>query len=90
MAYKISENQPWKINPKYGKGYMMKILIAVWFVVAKYFTQISTDGRMLKEIQFSSVQLLSRVQLFAIPWIAARQASLSITISRSSLSLTSI
>ena len=27
----------------------------------------------------SSVQLLSRVQLFAIPWMAARQASLSIT-----------
>ena len=38
----------------------------------------------------SSVQLLSRVQLFATPWIAARQASLSITISRSSLKLTSI
>ena len=32
---------------------------------------------------FSSVQLLSRVQLFAIPWIAARQASLSITNSQS-------
>ena len=40
--------------------------------------------------QFSSVQLLSRVQLFATPWIAARQASLSITNSRSSLRLTSI
>ena len=40
--------------------------------------------------QFSSIQSLSRVQLFATPWIAARQASLSITISRSSLKLTSI
>ena len=39
---------------------------------------------------FSSVQSLSRVQLFATPWIAARQASLSITNSRSSLRLTSI
>ena len=39
---------------------------------------------------FSSVQLLSRVRLFAIPWIAACQASLSITISQSSLRLTSI
>ena len=38
----------------------------------------------------SSVQSLSRVQLFATPWIAARQASLSITNSRSSLRLTSI
>ena len=39
---------------------------------------------------FSSVQSLSRVQLFATPWIAACQASLSITNSRSSLRLTSI
>ena len=38
----------------------------------------------------SSVQSLSRVQLFATPWIAARQASLSITISPSSLKFTSI
>ena len=37
-----------------------------------------------------SVQSLSRVGLFATPWIAACQASLSITISRSSLRLTSI
>ena len=35
-------------------------------------------------------QSLSRVLLFATPWIAARQASLSITNSRSSLRLTSI
>ena len=40
--------------------------------------------------QFSSVQSLSHVQLFATPWIAARQASLSITNSRSSLRFTSI
>ena len=39
---------------------------------------------------FSSVQSLSRVWLFATPWIAALQASLSITNSRSSLRLTSI
>ena len=37
-----------------------------------------------------SVQLLSRVRLFVTPWIAARQASLSITISWSSLRLKSI
>ena len=40
--------------------------------------------------QFSSVQSLSRVRLFATPRITAHQASLSITISRSSLRLTSI
>ena len=43
-----------------------------------------------KALQFSSVQSLSRVRLFATPWIAARQASLSITISRSSLRFMSI
>ena len=40
--------------------------------------------------QFSSVQSLSHVWLFATPWIAAHQASLSITNSRSSLKLKSI
>ena len=41
-------------------------------------------------VKFSSVQSLSRVQLFATPWTIARQASLSITNSRSLLKLMSI
>ena len=41
-------------------------------------------------ICISSVQSLSPVRLFATPWITARQASLSITDSKSSLRLTSI
>ena len=40
--------------------------------------------------QIRSDQSLSRVRLFATPWITARQASLSITNSRSSLRLMSI
>ena len=40
--------------------------------------------------RISLVQSLSRVRLFVTPWIAALQASLSITNSRSSLKLTSI
>ena len=40
--------------------------------------------------QFSSVQSLSRVRLLATPWITARQASLSITNSRSLPKLMSI
>ena len=40
--------------------------------------------------EFSSVQLLSHVQLFAIPWTTARQTSLSITNSQSLLKLMSI
>ena len=43
-----------------------------------------------KEIQFHSVQLFSRVRLFATPWTVARQASLSITNSQSLLKLMSI
>ena len=39
---------------------------------------------------FSSVKLLSRVQLFATPWIAAHRASLSITSSQGLLNHMSI
>ena len=65
-------------------------------------SKITTDGKCSHEIKrrllvgrkvmtnHSSVQSLSRVRLFVIPWIAARQASLSIIISWSSLKLMSI
>ena len=53
---------------------------------------LDTTQRLSKqeEIQFSSVQSLSCVQLFETPWIAAHQASRSITNSWSSLRFTSI
>ena len=41
----------------------------------------------LRDVHFSSVQLLSRVLLFATPWAAAHQASLSATNSQSLLKL---
>ena len=41
-------------------------------------------------VQFSSVQLLSRVQLFVTPWVTAHQASLAITNSQSPLKIMSI
>ena len=44
----------------------------------------------LKWCKFSSVQSLSRDQLFTTPWTAAHQASLSITNSQSWLKLMSI
>ena len=61
-----------------------------------YFSLNSTINHIVKAFcvlikhMFSSVQSLSCVRLFATPWIAARQASLSITNSSSSLRLTSI
>ena len=51
----------------------------IWRVFAHY-----------NQIQFTSVQSLSRVQLFATPRTAARQASLSITNSKSLPKLMSI
>ena len=45
---------------------------------------------LLPFLQFSSVQLLSHVQLFVIPWTAAHQGSLSITNSWRLLKLMSI
>ena len=45
---------------------------------------------MSSHFQFSSVQLLSRVWFFVTPWIAACQASLSITNSQNSPKLMSI
>ena len=53
-------------------------------IAGRFFIQ-ESPGRAI-----SSVQLLSHVRLFATLWIAARQASLTITNSRSSLKLTSI
>ena len=53
-----------------------------------YLQIISFSGRCFSSV--SSVQSLSRVWLFATPWIAAHQASLSGTISRSLIKLMSI
>ena len=60
-----------------------------------YLAHVSTwlnenNHRLAPFASISSVQSLSRVRLFATPWITAHQASLSITLSRSSLRLTSI
>ena len=44
----------------------------------------------LSSVQFSSFQLLSHVRLFATPWTAACQASVSMTSSRSLLKLMSV
>ena len=56
----------------------------------KYIKEPNKNSPTKISVQFSSVQLLSRVRLFATPWIAARQASPSTTNSRSSLRFMSI
>ena len=57
-------------------------------LIAKFRLKLKKVGK--TTTPFCSVQLLSRVQVFATLWIAALQASLSITNSRSSLKLVSI
>ena len=49
-----------------------------------------STGNSTQRSEFSSVQSLSHVQPFVTPWTAARQASLSITNSRSLLKLMSV
>ena len=63
--------------------FIYPILLSVCHV---YFVLLFLFGCLL----LCSVQSLNCVRLFATPWIAARQASLSITNSRSSLRLVSI
>ena len=67
---------------------MINILISFFVVIS--IQGILTSKQHIIYFLFSSVQPLSRIRLFATPGIAARQASLSITNSRSSLRLASI
>ena len=73
-------------------GFSLKHLIREVhdFVKKKKNAQGGTMGQIWNKRSFSSVQSLSRVRLFATPWIAARQASLSITSSWSWFRLMSI
>ena len=73
---RIAWRRKWQPTPVFwpGESYGLRCLV----------------GYSFSSIQFSSFQLLSHVRLFGTPWIAARQASLSITNSRSSPKLTSI
>ena len=81
----------WKAGKKVVIEQPLYHVVSCWRKwIIKYTTR--NEQRLLsrwgaKTIQFSSVQSLSHVRLFAIPWIAAHQASLSITNSRSLLRL---
>ena len=68
---------------------MITLCISVWGMdsITIFGTSVIIFGTSVK---FSSVHSLSCVRLFVTPWIAARQASLSITNSRSLLKLISI
>ena len=61
-----------------------KLVQTLWKTIWRFLKKLKI------ELPFTSVQSLSHVWLFVTPWIAARQASLSITNSRRLLKLTSI
>ena len=75
------------IDPKqnYWFLYVFNFLLAVrieWWLLSSLILDEIPEA-----MTFSSVQSLNRVRLFASPWIAARQASLPITNTQSSLKL---
>ena len=71
VAYPFSRGSP---QPRNQTG--------ISFIAGGFFTKWAMREALVK-VQISSVQLLSHVQLFVTPWIAARKASLSVTNSRS-------
>ena len=73
-----------------SSGPHLPVVSVFWNVIRLVWSSAKLIGISTTVWAFSSVQSLSRVRLFATPWIAACQASLFITNSRSSLRLTSI
>ena len=74
-----------------GRGFRMIQVHYIYCAFYFYYYYISSTSDHQALDPRGSVQSLSRVRLFSTPWVAkARQASLSITISRSSPTLTSI
>ena len=70
---------------------MQIILLYIPFYLCILWMHIHTYTHIYNSsVQFSSVQSLSHVRLFATPWITARQSSLYITNFRGTLRLTSI
>ena len=75
-----------KNKQKINLYYLKRHIWLIYTLDFKYFKTVYT----LINVSLSLLQLLSRVQLFATPWTAALQASLSITNSWSLLKLMSI
>ena len=90
ILYQLSHKErprilDWVAYPFSSRSSQLRNLNRVSCIVDGFFTNWA-----ISSFQFSSVHSLSGVWLFATPWTAARQASLSITNSQSSLKLMSI
>jgi len=87
LSISTSWRRKWQPTPVFlpGESYGQRSLVGFSPWDSK-----ESDTTKAISMQFSSVQSLSHVRLFATPWTAARQASLSITNSQSLLKLMSI
>ena len=87
QCYSLRSSHPYLLpqSPKDGSVHLCLFCCLTYRVIITIFL----NSIYMHSVQFSSVPSLSGVRLFAIPWIAACQASLSITNSRSSLRLRS-
>ena len=74
------EEQCWLVKTYLSKE--ASAIISVRLFVHNAHSSGEIQSQLILQHQFSSVQSLSHVRLFVTPWIAARQASLSITSSR--------
>ena len=93
MFLKVQDKSWNAIALDFPQSYFTELsVVCILYFILRHFFPYEHDITLKCKIhfRFSSVQLLSRVRLFVTPWISARQASLSITISRSSLKLMSI
>ena len=87
----LSTVRSWRKSPIFTENHLLgRLFLDHYFLKLCSTAQYFMCPFHVLVLSFSSVQSLSRVRLFATPLITARQASLSITNSRSSLKLTSI
>ena len=87
VAYPFSSRSSWPRNQT-GFSCIADGILTNW--ATREEQSAGPGDRWSYHFQFSSLQLLSHVRFFAIPWTAACQASLSITSSQSLLKLVSI
>jgi len=98
LSFSFLSNYESIIHNNHSLTYFLKPFAQLFSLFSLVSFQPLSEARRVKrnvrlimfEVQFSSVHSLSHVQLFATPWIAVCQASLSITNSRSSRKLMSI
>ena len=93
QSQRVQTDSTWGSVLSYNTAINTFCWLYIWHLLSHFMnclTSLNFSYSSIRWEQFSSVQLLSHVWLFATPWTAAPQSSLSLTNSRSLLKLTSI